>query len=234
MWIAAAREQALAYVQTLPDFLCTQVTRRYSASSAPSTREPSWKPMDTLTIRLSYFGQKEDYRVVRINNKPVDKPLAKVGGSTARGDFGSMLKNVFTPKSETQFTWDRWDTWNGRRVAVFAYQIERAYSTFDSTVRGFLKPSTTIFGVKGLVEIDEESRQTLRLTIDSTDMPADSPVREVHWALDYDYRKIGGREFLLPSRSVTLLLLKSGRVKLDSEFTEYRKFSANTTIEFGK
>jgi hypothetical protein len=33
-----------------------------------------------LTIHVSYFGQKEEYRVVRVNGKPVDKPLEKMGG----------------------------------------------------------------------------------------------------------------------------------------------------------
>lgn len=107
--IAESRQRALAYTKSLPDFLCTEVTRRYSA---PSDRglEPSWKLLDTLTVRVSYFDQKEAYRVVRINDKPADKDLAKVGGWATRGDFGSMLRGVFDPKSEARFEWERWDT----------------------------------------------------------------------------------------------------------------------------
>src|ERR1041385_1073488 len=59
--ISEVREYALNYSKTLPDFICTQVTRRYQAP-APGTRyggsagsEPTWYPMDTLTIKLSYF-----------------------------------------------------------------------------------------------------------------------------------------------------------------------------------
>lgn len=230
-WIATAREQALAYVRSLPDFLCTEVTRRYSA---PPAEDSSWKLTDRLTVRLSYFDQKEDYRVIRINDKPVDRRLGNTGGFTVQGDFGTMLKNIFTPKSETQFTWERWDTWKDRRVAVFGYRIERAHSEFNSSWQGFLKRGQAIWGAKGFLEIDAENRQVLRATVDSIDMPANSVTHEVHLALDYDYQKIGDREFLLPAHSLTVMTFKSGRAKLDSDFTEYRKFSADTKIEFGK
>ncbi len=59
-FIAASREHGLAYSKTLPNFLCTEVTRR---SSAPASQgmDGSWKLVDTLTIRLSYFDRKEDH-----------------------------------------------------------------------------------------------------------------------------------------------------------------------------
>src|SRR5712671_51992 len=55
------REYALSYSKGLPNYLSTQVVRRYIAG-APGSRygsrsltEPSWQATDTLTIRLSYF-----------------------------------------------------------------------------------------------------------------------------------------------------------------------------------
>jgi hypothetical protein len=59
--ISEARDYALNFSKTLPDFICTQVTRRYGAP-APGTRyggaagsDPTWYPIDTLTLKLSYF-----------------------------------------------------------------------------------------------------------------------------------------------------------------------------------
>ncbi len=233
-WVAATREQALRYTQSLPDFLCTEVTRRYSTPD-PAAPETSWKLLDTLTVRLSYFDRKEAYRVIRINDKPVNKDLSSAGGWSTRGDFGSMLRGIFEPESQARFTWERWDTWKNRRVAVFSYRLDREHGGFRSTAHSFLKTVRAVWGATGLIYVDAESRRVLRLSIDSVDMPAESPTREVHIILGYDFQKIGDREFLLPSDSLTVTIVKAGKLaeKSDSRFTDYRKFSTDSRIEFG-
>src|SRR5262245_18806891 len=92
--LAAATEYAMNYVKRLPDFICSQVTRRYVD---PSGQE-SWIPQDTILERLSYFEQREDYKVVMINNRPIDIPHEKLGGAaTSSGEFGSIMKEIFNP-----------------------------------------------------------------------------------------------------------------------------------------
>ncbi|MBI4893738.1 MAG: hypothetical protein HY821_24175, partial [Acidobacteria bacterium] len=61
--IAEARELALSYTKRLPDFICLQVTRRYAD---PSGLE-MYQLMDTVAARLSYFEQKEDYKLISVN-----------------------------------------------------------------------------------------------------------------------------------------------------------------------
>ena len=58
----AATGYALNYVKNLPDFICTQVTRRYVD---PTGRE-SWLKQDEILERPSYFEQHEDYKVVMV------------------------------------------------------------------------------------------------------------------------------------------------------------------------
>src|SRR5206468_6962994 len=72
--LTEVRNYALSYSKRLPDFICTQVTRRYAAPK-PGTRyggrsdsQPGWQALDTLQIRLSYFQQKEDYKLILHNN----------------------------------------------------------------------------------------------------------------------------------------------------------------------
>jgi hypothetical protein len=229
--IAEVRQKALAYTKSLPDFLCTQVTHRYSARVKAGT-DPDWTLHDTLTIRLSYFEEKEDYRVIQVNGKPTAKTLGQVGGWTAKGDFGSMLRGVFAAKSETQFEWQRWDSLNGRPAAVLAYRIERAHSQFHSTGQRFLHTVRANWGASGLVFADADTRQVVRLTVDSAEMPPGSPTKEVHIVLEYAYQKIGDREFLLPSQSTSLMTVQDQRMRLDSRFTAYQKFSADTEIKY--
>src|ERR1039457_1071349 len=100
------RQYALNYSKNLPDFICTQVTRRYAAPM-PGTRwggsslsDPSWQAQDVLQIRLSYFQQKEKYTVVLANNAVVNKDYEQMGGSKSFGEFGSMLREIFEPSTE--------------------------------------------------------------------------------------------------------------------------------------
>src|SRR5271157_1131553 len=82
------RQYALGYSQNLPDFICTEVTRRLAAP-APGTRyggragdSPHWQALDTLTVRLSYFEQKEDYKLILHNSAPVtNQDVRSAGGS---------------------------------------------------------------------------------------------------------------------------------------------------------
>ena len=42
-----------------------------------------------------------------------------------------------------------------------------------------------------------------RLSVESVDMPAGFPIRDVHLAIDYANRKVGEREYLLPVGSLS-------------------------------
>jgi hypothetical protein len=229
--IEGVRKQALAYDESLPNFICTQETKR---SSASTKGEQKWKRLDTLTIRLSYFGRKEDYRVVQVNGKPVDKTMNKVGGSRTQGDFGSLVRGVFHQKSEGKFDWDGWSEWKGKKVAVIRYRIEREHSQFATTSSGYNHGERVMWGAEGAIYADAETHQILRLTMDSTSMPADFPVREVHISMEYATQKIGDREYLLPSQSVSETVTAKERRKSESRFTEYRKFSSESAIKFGE
>jgi len=58
--IEMSRKVALDYARSLPDFICTQLVDRY-VDFDHSTQRVSWRWVDTLTIKLSYFDQREDH-----------------------------------------------------------------------------------------------------------------------------------------------------------------------------
>jgi hypothetical protein len=230
-FIDQVQEQAQTYDTTLPDFICTQETRRSSQSNKPGA---PWKLLDTLTIRLSYFGRKEDYRVVKVNGKPADKTMSEMKGSKTLGDFGSLLRAVFRPKSETKFEWLREDEWNGRKVGVLAFHIDQEHSGFQTGTQVHSRKLSVNWAAQGTIFADVETRQVLRLTVDSVDLPEDFPVREVHMSLDYATQQIGDRAYVLPAASVSESVDKEGRRKSETTFKDYKKFSAETEIKFGE
>ncbi len=230
--VADIRQNVLDYVNHLPDFICTQVTRRSNARIVRNA-EPDWKPQDTLTIRLTYFGRRENYRVVSVNDQPADRRFEKMQGFKAMGDFGSMLVDIFAPRSQARFTWTRWDSAVDRRAAVLGYRIERANSSFRANFGRLIGSSHYSFGAEGEVWVDAEKHQVLRVTIHSIDVPANCPAKDVGISLDYGYQKVGEREFLLPARSVSRMALSREQFQTDTTFSDYKKFSADAGITFG-
>jgi hypothetical protein len=233
--IGEAREYALGYSKTLPDFICTQVTRRYGAN-APGTRygggagsDPSWYALDTLTLKLSYFEQKEDYKLILVNNTVTTRDYNSVGGATSTGDFGSMMRQIFEPGTQARFEWDHWGTLRGRRVMAFAYRVSQSHSQWHIN---YERKLDIVPAYRGLVYIDKEKRQITRVTLEAIDIPPGFPVKRAETILDYDYQDISGRTFLLPLKASTMMAADDFLTKNDTEFRVYRKYSAESDIKF--
>jgi hypothetical protein len=223
--LAQARETSLNFDKTLPDFICTQVTRRYAD---PSGLE-FWRLMDTLTARLSYFERKEDYKLVMVNNAVVNLGYEDVGGAIRRGDFGTMLRDVFEEQHKARFQWERWATLRGRRTHVFAYTVPQPFS--ELTIAWERKEWVKV-GYKGLVYVDRETNKVTRIVQEATEIPPSFPISEASTILDYDYVDISGSQYLLPLRAVTRTRAGKLLTKNETEFRLYRKFAAEATLTF--
>lgn len=230
------REYALNYSKSLPDFICTQVTRRYGAAR-PGTRyggstdsDPSWHALDTLQIRLSYFQQKEQYKVILVNNTVVNQDYQKVGGSKSFGEFGSMLREIFEPATQAHFEWDHWGTLRRQRVMAFQYHVSKENSQSSIGVDDGKLHIITAY--HGLVEVDPQTHVVLRVTTIAEGIPADFPVRSAEDVLDYDYQDLSGHTYLLPFKARVLMSDSETVQKIDEEFRLYRKYSADSEIKY--
>jgi len=233
------REYALNYSKSLPDYICTQVVRRYVAPAAGgkyskyagSASDPSWRLENTLTIRLSYFEQKEDYKLILVNNTVTQEDYRKLGGTVSAGDFGSLLRQVFEPATETHFEWDHWALMRGRPSYVFAYKVSRDRSQWHITAD---REFDIITAYRGLIYVDQETHQVLRITMESVDIPPTFPIRHATDQLDYDYQELGDEKekFLLPLSGV--VHVDSGDVLTmnRNEFRLYHKYTSSSEIKF--
>jgi hypothetical protein len=234
--ITDVREYALNYSKNLPDFICTQVTRRFAAPM-PGTRwggsslsDPSWQAQDVLQIRLSYFQQKEKYTVVLANNTIVNKDYEQMGGSKSFGEFGSMLREIFEPATEARFEWDHWGTLRGKRVMAFSYHVSQSRSQYRLVVEDAKLSIITAY--RGLVEVDPDIHVVMRVSTIAENIPADFPIRKAEDVLDYDYQEISGHTFLLPLKSQVFMSGGEVLTRLDEEFRLYRKYSAEAEIKY--
>jgi hypothetical protein len=223
--LAEARKISLSFDKNLPDFICTQVTRRYAD---PSGLE-FWRLMDTLTARLSYFERKEDYKLVLVNNSMVNVGYDDVGGAIRRGDFGTMLRDVFEEQHKARFQWERWATLRGRRTHVFSYSVPQPFS--ELTI-AYERTEWVKVGYKGLVYVDRDTNMVTRIVQEATEIPPSFPISQASTILDYDYVDISGAQYLLPLRAVTRTRAGKLLTKNETEFRLYRKFAAEATLTF--
>jgi len=229
--IAAAREYALNYSKQLPNYLCLEVVRRafdYNANDAAGNEQ--WRSDDTVVMRLSYFEQKEDYKVVMVNDRAVEnKTVDSLGGVTSQGEFGTMLREIFAPESEARFEWDHWAKLRGRKMYAFSYDIDQPHSQFSIV---WEKTDKVVPAYRGLVYIDVDTNMIMHITQEPYDIPHTFPVRASKEVLDYDFQKIGDSQFLVPLKVVMTSRTTKYLSKNEIEFRLYQKFGADTVIKF--
>ncbi len=231
------RDYALNYSSNLPDYICTQVTKRFGAPK-PGTKyggsaneEPRWQSFDELTMRLTYSNQKgEDYHLILHNNTPTVQDYKSVGGSSSYGDFGTMMKKIFDRSSQARFEWDHWGTLRNKRVMAFAYHIEQGRSEYHLVVPDQHLDYVTAY--HGLVEVDKETHKIMRVTVVAEGIPAGYPIKAATTILDYDYTEISGHTFLLPLKGQVFMTGGDILTRNDEMFTNYRKYTADTSISF--
>lgn len=217
-------EYALDYAKRLPNFICTQVTRRYVD---PAGLE-FFQLQDTVTAKLTFFEQKEDYQIVLVNNRYVTrKSMDQLGGATSTGEFGSMLKEIFDPASRTQFEWQRWATLRGKRMHVFAYRVPQAYSKWSIV---WEKTDRVVPAYHGLIFVDRDALTIMRVTLEAEDIPPSFPIQKARTILDYDWQEIAGKQYVLPLRASVSMRAGKLLTRNDVEFRLYKRFGAEATI----
>jgi hypothetical protein len=223
--LAEATEYALNYEKNLPNFICTQVTRRFE-----NPNSSGFRALDTINERLSYFDHHEDYKVTMVNNKPADVAHDKLQGATSSGEFGSIMREIFAPQTQTKFDWGRWGTLRDRRMYVYNYRVLLANSGYHIIIHD--QPINVVVGYHGLIFVDADHHMVHRITLQAENIPESCPVRDLNLRLDYGFQKIGDSEYLLPMQFE--IQSREGRIvaKNDVDYHLYRKFGTDSTIKF--
>lgn len=230
--IAEARANAKAYTAELPDYMCLQLTLRYVD---PSGLEMDWLKYDEIKTRVSYVEGRENYDLLSVNDRAVNKSFDQLGGATSSGEFGSTLAGLFAAQTDARFTWARHSLLRGHSVYVFNVEVPRSRSSWSLTSHGAAEglPERTIrTAYRGLVYIDKQSERVLRIVMEAQGIPRDFPMQEARSRLDYDFIDIGGRDFLLPLKAQ--IFMRDGKMlsRNEVEFRLYRKFTVEATISF--
>ena len=225
--LADATDYATNHERALPNFICTQTTRRFEDFSG---RE-EWHPLDIIVERLTYFEHHEDYKVLEINGLPSGLEHDQLGGASSSGEFGSVMKGIFSAASATEFHWQTWFTLRGQKMHVYAYSVTAAHSDYHIVVPG--QSLDLVPAYHGLIFIDDRKHYVHRITMHADGIPRTYPIQDVSLMLDYDYTRIGDADYLLPLTFE--LRSRQGKVlvKNDVDYDNYSKFTADSSVRFG-
>ena len=190
---------------------------------------------DVITARLSYFNQKEDYKLVSLNDKVVtDAAILRWAAPCPWATSAPPCATSSTPQQHTSFAWERWTTLRAPHARLFLTASRLSSRNTPSSIgaRKERRSTRITAGYHGEIFVDNEFHTIVRIQQEAENIPVSFPVREAQETLDYDFTKIGDQEFFLPL--VVDVRMHAGRewTKNTKEFRLYRKFSADAVIKF--
>jgi hypothetical protein len=224
--IAKAREAAIAYSETLPNFFVQQMATRYQSEGGKN----DWRALDIVTADVAYENGRESYKNIKVGNKSVNKPMEEIEGTRSTGEFSTLLENLLEDPGAV-FRRKGQDTIRNRSAWVYTFEVPREISHWRvETPSQLYAPA-----LRGSIWIDRETSRVLRIEQQGRDMPRLFPFDKVETAADYDFVRLGTTgPFLLPVEAEVLSCVRGtsfcSRNKI--EFRNYRKFGADTNIIF--
>ncbi|WP_348264480.1 hypothetical protein P8935_08085 [Telmatobacter sp. DSM 110680] len=138
-------------------------------------------------------------------------------GLTNWGVFGPLLEVVVNDVSGGKTEWSHWEQGTRSVLAVFHYDVPADQSNYDVEYCCFTSGKTWDFSGKelwnvyesltpayhGEIAVDPMTGAILRLTIETV-IPEGQPIYGAKVMVEYGPVELGGREYLLPAKSVSI------------------------------
>ena len=181
-----------------------------------------------VSAAVVYEDGKETYHDIKINNKPVNKPMDQIPGSWSRGEFGTTLRDLFSPATAADFHLRRESTASGRPASVYDFQVEQPNSHWQTIMGG----QSVLPAYKGSVWIDKKTWRIMRIEMQARNVPEEFPLDTIEWVVEYSFVRIGGAEYLVPVHAENLSCWRgSTRCARNAiDFRNYRKFTSESQI----
>jgi hypothetical protein len=123
--LAKAREAVRTIGETMPNYICQQITTRYSSTKR---HKPEFHAEDIISAEVVVENGRERYRNLQLNFKPTKKSLDELGGARSTGEFYTVLADVFDPSTAADFRYSRPESIAGRISYVFNLKLDHPRS----------------------------------------------------------------------------------------------------------
>jgi hypothetical protein len=223
--VALAYDAAAEFSKTLPNIICDEVVDRFESDSKPV----KWKKKDKVEIDLMYVNGKESYSNPRINGKPFKGADITDTGTWSRGDWATVLMEVLSTRAEFQKRPEGKDkdTIAGIETEIYDMTVKQEDSHWTVNYGTPFKPAYV-----GSVWIDPKTSRVLRIEKIARKINAKYEIDMVETVVEYGWVTIAGEKHLMPasSSSISCQRYTNRCMKNDMVFTNYRKFSAESSI----
>jgi VWFA-related protein len=223
-----ATRYATDYRESLPNFMCEQVTDRFVSLDGAKT----WRHQDKVTGQLTYLDYVENWSFLETerdgHKEHGDADTESERGISSAGLFGAVITGLFRPKSKADITWKETGVLNDGTVQVFNYRVAQSNSNLNLRVS-----STDVItvGYHGLVYIDSATHSVRRITEVADDVPKKYPIHATSVSADYDYVSIGGRDYLMPVGAQIILKKGHNETALNEiGFRNFHRFGSTAKI----
>ena len=238
--LAEVRAYALEYSQKLPDFICIQITHHNTSSlhssevgvtgsGLPAQGQDKAASSSKVEERLTYFAQEEHYEVISIDGKKV--PGARhleMPGAVSSGEFGSAMREIFDPVTQTAFTFDRMANLLGKPAYVIAFEVP---SNPGARVYDAIMGQQIFASYSGRVFVDQDTKRVLRIDT-HLNLPPDFPIELIERTVDYNPVSIAGNYYYLPFHAKVVMKERGVSYVNEIDFKAYQKFTVESTIHF--
>ena len=225
-----ARQWALSFTANLPDFICTQITRR---SDNQGQGDEALRKRHDIVTKVQFVGGAETYMTLTVDGKPSKRHIREISGM---GEFGTTLQALFRPDSPASFFHEGDSRIDGQPAVVFAITHPSGYQLYTGVLHDGSLQNFVRVGYEGFIHIAKESATVLRIAGERIfGVPADFPVRQARFQIDYGPVDIEGHTYWLPIRSRDVLVGRRGWINQnENKWLNYRRFATETTLDFGK
>ena len=225
--LADASQYSSDYWESLPNFMCQQITDRFVNSNGNS----KWRHIDTLTGQLTYFDHQEDWQFQesqRNHRTSHDSNSYTEHGISGAGIFGGVIRGLFRPASKAEITWYQTGTLGDDTVQIFKYRVAKKNSNLGLRVG---PTELAVVGYHGLIFIDSATHGVRRITETADDVPRRFPIREALVSADYDYVTIGSQQYLVPIGAQVILRKGRRLIELNQiRFRDFHRFRSSMKI----
>lgn len=206
----------------------------------------------SMKVEVTYRNRQE----AEDKSVKVEKKGNGVSGLITGGEFGPILSIVLADAVKSKLTWTGWEKGSDGTMAVFHYQVAENKSNyhvkFCCILAGYgrdARPSTQIADERsayhGDIVFNPQDGSIRRLTVEA-DPPAGGLVTDAGMVIEYGATDIGGRSYICPVRSVSMLQARADQqsgailssdhkspIKTfmnDVRFSNYRRFGTETKV----
>jgi hypothetical protein len=209
----------------LTNFVCAEQIERFRGSA----HNPSGHRVDVITSQVSYVSNAEHYSDIFQNNKPL-RQIGLLSGAWSEGEYGTILRETITALRSRAIKFIAFSTLEGKTAAVYGFDYTAADSPWDIAISG----SHYTVPFHGQVWASPETGNILRIDRIARDVPPETGIAGVNWAVMFGPRQAEGKTFWLPSKGVySVSYLNSDRHEWNEiAFSDYKHYSSDVVVHF--